>query len=120
MRTVAPYSDQAAVWVDLVAHFEWKTVVFMHSSDEEGRALLGRFQNFADGRGIEVYLFLKLQYTQMTKYSFLMCSFGINFYTYLVLQIEKNIQYMAGLDDYTTELSEINDVQSKVILLYAS
>ncbi len=54
MRTVAPYSDQAAVWVDVVSHFGWKKIVFIHSSDEEGRAMLGRFQNKAEDRGIEV------------------------------------------------------------------
>lgn len=54
MRTVAPYSDQARVWVDVVDHFSWKKVVFMHSSDQEGRAMLGRFQNKAEERGIEV------------------------------------------------------------------
>ena len=56
MRTVAPYSDQAAVWVDVVKRFEWKKIVFIHSSDEEGRAMLGKFQNKAEDRGIEVSL----------------------------------------------------------------
>ena len=54
MRTVAPYSDQAVVWVEMVVHFQWKRVIFIHSSDEEGRAMLGRFQNKAEERGIEV------------------------------------------------------------------
>ena len=59
MRTVAPYSDQASVWVDMVKHFQWKKVIFMHSSDEEGRAMLGRFQSKAEERGIEVrYLYI--------------------------------------------------------------
>ena len=54
MRTVAPYSDQASVWVDVVSRFQWKKIIFIHSSDEEGRAMLGKFQNKAEDRGIEV------------------------------------------------------------------
>ena len=60
MRTVAPYSDQATVWVDVVSRFQWKKIIFIHSSDEEGRAMLGKFQNKAEDRGIEVRTATKL------------------------------------------------------------
>lgn len=39
-----PYSHQADVWVELLKHFNYKKVIFIHSSDTDGRALLGRFQ----------------------------------------------------------------------------
>lgn len=47
MRTVAPYSEQAEAWVDLVEYFKFEVVIFMHSSNQEGRAMLGRFQSKA-------------------------------------------------------------------------
>lgn len=54
MRTVTPYSDQTNGWVDLVLHFQWTKVIFVYSSDEEGRAMLARFQSSAEGKDIEV------------------------------------------------------------------
>lgn len=44
MRTVPPYSHQADVWVELLKYFNYKKVIFIHSSDTDGRAILGRFQ----------------------------------------------------------------------------
>lgn len=44
LRTVPPYSHQADVWVELLKHFNYMKVIFIHSSDTDGRALLGRFQ----------------------------------------------------------------------------
>lgn len=45
LRTVAPYSHQADVWVELLKHLGYRKVIFIHSSDTDGRALLGRFQS---------------------------------------------------------------------------
>lgn len=47
LRTVPPYSHQADVWVELLKTFQYTQVVFVHSSDTDGRALLTRFQNQA-------------------------------------------------------------------------
>ncbi len=44
LRTVPPYSHQADVWTELLKRFKYRQLVFMHSSDTDGRALLGRFQ----------------------------------------------------------------------------
>lgn len=44
LRTVPPYSHQADVWVELLKHLSYLRVIFIHSSDTDGRALLGRFQ----------------------------------------------------------------------------
>lgn len=44
LRTVPPYSHQADVWVELLKHFNYMKIIFIHSSDTDGRALLGRFQ----------------------------------------------------------------------------
>ena len=35
---------QADVWVELLKRFAYRQLVFVHSSDTDGRALLGRFQ----------------------------------------------------------------------------
>ena len=44
LRTVPPYSHQANVWVEMLKLFKYRHLVFIHSSDTDGRALLGRFQ----------------------------------------------------------------------------
>lgn len=44
LRTVPPYSHQANVWVQMLKQFKYRQLVFIHSSDTDGRALLGRFQ----------------------------------------------------------------------------
>ena len=44
LRTVPPYSHQANVWVEMLKQFKYRQLVFIHSSDTDGRALLGRFQ----------------------------------------------------------------------------
>ena len=54
MRVVPPYKDQAKVWVELLKYFQFKKVVLLGSSDQEGRAILGRFRNFAEDADIEV------------------------------------------------------------------
>jgi len=47
LRTVPPYSHQADVWVEMLKRFQYRQLVFLHSSDTDGRALLGRFQTKA-------------------------------------------------------------------------
>ncbi|OQR70578.1 glutamate-like [Tropilaelaps mercedesae] len=47
LRTVPPYSHQADVWMKLLRHLGYQSVVFIHSSDNDGRATLGRFHSVA-------------------------------------------------------------------------
>jgi len=54
MRTVPPYFQQAEVWVELLTHFGWRQVIFIHGMDEEGRAILSRFQALAEQEEIKV------------------------------------------------------------------
>lgn len=54
MRTVPPYFHQAAVWIDLLKHFNWSQVIFVHGMDEEGRAILSHFQALAEPHEIKV------------------------------------------------------------------
>ena len=42
LRTVPPYSHQADVWVELLKHFQYRQLVFIHASDTDGRSLLGK------------------------------------------------------------------------------
>lgn len=58
LRTVPPYFHQADVWLELLKHFQWKRVIFIHSMDEEGRMILSRFQALAEKEDIEVKLYL--------------------------------------------------------------
>jgi hypothetical protein len=39
---VPPYSHQADVWVELLKHFHYRQIVFIHSSDTDGRSILGK------------------------------------------------------------------------------
>lgn len=52
LRTVPPYSDQAEVWVAILEHLAWKSVIFVYSADEEGRKILSQFQTIAEQKEI--------------------------------------------------------------------
>ncbi|XP_045198002.2 glutamate [NMDA] receptor subunit 1-like isoform X2 [Mercenaria mercenaria] len=54
MRTVPPYFHQAYVWIDLLVHYDWKQVIFIHSMDEEGRSILSKFQALAEEQEIKI------------------------------------------------------------------
>lgn len=54
MRTVPPYFHQAYVWIDLLMHYDWKQVIFIHSMDEEGRTILSKFQALAEEKEIRI------------------------------------------------------------------
>ena len=53
-RTMAPYFHQAKVWLSMLEELKYSRVIFLHSSDEEGRAMLGSFQSGATDIGVEV------------------------------------------------------------------
>ncbi|XP_046574773.1 glutamate receptor ionotropic, NMDA 1-like isoform X1 [Haliotis rubra] len=59
LRTVPPYSAQADVWIALLQYFEWSQVIFIHSSDEEGRAILSQFQTLAEPLKIKLEMTVK-------------------------------------------------------------
>lgn len=54
LRTVPPYSHQADVWVAMLEQLGWYRVIFVYSADEEGRAILSRFQTLAEPKEIKV------------------------------------------------------------------
>jgi ABC-type branched-subunit amino acid transport system substrate-binding protein len=45
MRTVPSYAKQTEIWAELLEELGFKHVIFIHSSDQEGRAMLGKFQS---------------------------------------------------------------------------
>jgi ionotropic glutamate receptor NMDA 1 len=63
LRTVPPYSHQADVWVELLKHLGYRKVIFIHSSDTDGRALLGRFQSTS--QSLEDDVEMKVQVTRV-------------------------------------------------------
>lgn len=54
MRTIAPYSHQANVWIEILRELEYQSVVFIHSADADGLNTLSRFQNLADLAKVKV------------------------------------------------------------------
>lgn len=54
MRTVQPYSHQADVWIELLRSLGYQSVIFIHSSDNDGQSTLHRFQNMADRSKIKI------------------------------------------------------------------
>lgn len=54
MRTIPPYSHQADVWIEILKELQYQSVVFIHSSDNDGRSTLSRFQNMADAAKVKV------------------------------------------------------------------
>ncbi|KAK0087742.1 hypothetical protein PV325_000213 [Microctonus aethiopoides] len=91
LRTVPPYSHQADVWVELLKHFNYMKVIFIHSSDTDGRALLGRFQTTSQSLEDDVEI-----------------------------KVESVIEFEPGLENFTHQLVEMKNAQARVCLMYAS
>ncbi|KAL1455221.1 hypothetical protein WDU94_009332 [Cyamophila willieti] len=93
LRTVPPYSHQADVWVELLKHFNYMKVIFIHSSDTDGRALLGRFQTTSQNQEDDVEI---------------------------KVQVEAVIEFEPGLSTFKDQLHEMKNAQARVYLMYAS
>ncbi|XP_052129960.1 glutamate [NMDA] receptor subunit 1 [Frankliniella occidentalis] len=92
LRTVPPYSHQADVWVELLKHFNYMKVIFIHSSDTDGRALLGRFQTTSQSLQDDVEI---------------------------KVLVEAVIEFEPGLDSFTEQLLDMKNAQARVYLMYA-
>ncbi|KAK6640747.1 Glutamate [NMDA] receptor subunit 1 [Polyplax serrata] len=93
LRTVPPYSHQADVWVELLKHLNYMKVIFIHSSDTDGRALLGRFQTTSQSLEDDVEI---------------------------KVSVESVIEFETGLDSFVDELNEMSNAQARVYLMYAN
>jgi ionotropic glutamate receptor NMDA 1 len=67
-------------------------VIFIHSSDTDGRALLGRFQTTS--QSLEDDIEIKVQ-------------------------VESVIEFEPGLDSFTDQLLDMKNAQARVYLMYA-
>lgn len=92
LRTVPPYSHQADVWVELLKHLKYRKVIFIHSSDTDGRALLGRFQTTSQSLEDDVEI---------------------------KVQVELVIEFEPGIETFTDQLLEMKSALSRVYLMYA-
>ncbi|KAL0818978.1 hypothetical protein ABMA28_008267 [Loxostege sticticalis] len=93
LRTVPPYSHQADVWVDVLKHFNYMKVIVIHSSDTDGRAILGRFQTTSQNVDDDVDR---------------------------KVVVEQVIEFEPGLDSFSDKLIEVKSAQARVFLMYAS
>ncbi|XP_053696942.1 glutamate [NMDA] receptor subunit 1 [Sabethes cyaneus] len=93
LRTVPPYYHQADVWLEMLNHFGYTKVIIIHSSDTDGRAVLGRFQT-----------------TSQTNYD------DID----VRATVESIIEFEPKLETFTDNLLELKTAQSRVYLLYAN
>ncbi|XP_055680763.1 glutamate [NMDA] receptor subunit 1 [Lutzomyia longipalpis] len=93
LRTVPPYYHQADVWLEMLSHFGYTKVIIIHSSDTDGRAILGRFQT-----------------TSQTNYD------DID----VRATVESIVEFEPKLDSFTEHLLEMKTAQSRVYLLYAN
>ncbi|XP_066245158.1 glutamate [NMDA] receptor subunit 1 isoform X2 [Euwallacea similis] len=93
LRTVPPYSHQADVWVEMLKHFNYKKVIFIHSSDTDGRSILGRFQTTS--QSLEDDIEIKFQ-------------------------VETVIEFETGLTSFHSQLLDIKSAQARVYLMYAN
>jgi ionotropic glutamate receptor NMDA 1 len=80
------------VWVEMLKHFNYKKVIFIHSSDTDGRALLGRFQTTSQSLEDDVEI---------------------------KVQVESIIEFESGLDSFKGPLADMKNAQSRVYLMYA-
>lgn len=65
LRTVAPYSDQANVWVGLLKSFDWNTVILLTSNDQDSRMISSRFTGLAEKNSLKVIM---IQFHKHVKY----------------------------------------------------
>ncbi|XKL62120.1 hypothetical protein PGB90_001953 [Kerria lacca] len=92
LRTVPPYSHQADVWVELLKQFNYRKVIFIHSSDTDGRALVGRFQTTSQNQQDDVEI---------------------------KIQVESIIEFEPGLETFNDHLLEMKSAQARVYIMYA-
>ncbi|XP_017847480.1 glutamate [NMDA] receptor subunit 1 [Drosophila busckii] len=93
LRTVPPYYHQADVWLELLSHFLYTKVIIIHSSDTDGRAILGRFQT-----------------TSQTYYD------DVD----VRATVEMIVEFEPKLESFTEHLIDMKTAQSRVYLMYAS
>uniref|UniRef100_A0A2H4ZBE5 Glutamate [NMDA] receptor subunit 1 n=1 Tax=Anoplophora chinensis TaxID=217632 RepID=A0A2H4ZBE5_ANOCN len=77
----------------MLKYFNYKKVIFIHSSDTDGRALLGRFQTTSQSLEDDVDI---------------------------KVQVESVIEFESGLDSFKDQLKEMKNAQARVYLMYAS
>lgn len=92
LRTVPPFYHQADVWLEMLSHFGYTKVIMIHSSDTDGRAILG-----------------KLQTTSLINYD------DVD----VRANVETIIEFEPKLESFAAHLSELRSAQSRVYLLYA-
>lgn len=76
----------------MLKYFNYKKVIFIHSSDTDGRALLGRFQTTSQILEDDVEI---------------------------KVQVESVIEFEPGLDSFEKQLKEMKTAQARVYLVYA-
>ncbi|KAL9872985.1 glutamate ionotropic receptor NMDA type subunit 1 isoform 1-T4 [Glossina fuscipes fuscipes] len=93
LRTVPPYYHQADVWLEMLNHFGYTKVIIIHSSDTDGRAILGRFQTTSQ-----------------------------NYYDDIDVRatVELIVEFEPKLESFMEHLDDMKTAQSRVYLLYAS
>lgn len=114
LRTVPPYSHQADVWVDVLKHFNYMKVIVIHSSDTDGRAILGRY----------VLLLRCIWLVEVLSHFFLCYSFqttsqSIDEDVDRKVVVEQVIEFEPGLDSFTDRLIDVKSAQARVFLMYA-
>ncbi|KAG8230219.1 hypothetical protein J437_LFUL010847 [Ladona fulva] len=127
LRTVPPFSHQADVWVQLLRHLGYTRVLFVHGSDTDGRALLGRFQTASSQLPPGVSLpagvgpaIIGSGATASSKGSSSADSSATVDELDIKVQVEAVIEFEPGLESFTEQLMEMKNAQARVYLLYAS
>nr|CAG4639777.1 EOG090X00ST [Daphnia pulex] len=96
LRTVAPFFHQADVWAALLRHFHFWQVMVIHSADVDGYSLLNRLQTQFQSNDDDVG-------------------------DQREIKIELTKEFApAELEDFTKELQEMSEGQSRVYLVYAN
>nr|CAG4638937.1 EOG090X00ST [Daphnia magna] len=94
LRTVAPFFHQADVWAALLRHFHFWQVMVIHSADVDGYTLLNRLQTqFQSNDDDGEQREIKFELTK---------------------------EFVPELEDFSKELQEISEGQSRVYLVYAN
>ncbi|XP_037070917.1 glutamate [NMDA] receptor subunit 1-like isoform X2 [Pollicipes pollicipes] len=110
LRTVPPFSHQADVWVDLLKMLGYTQVIFMHSSDADGRSVSSRFLAQAqsmDSPDTDIKPLHQSHPADGAKKS-------------NIFNVEDVVEFEPGLTRFREQLLTVRALQSRVYLLYAS
>lgn len=99
----------------MLKHFHYEKVIFLHSSDTDGRSILGRFQTNAQNLEDDIEIKVHKPIGNFRKNS----EPYMKILNYLQIEMVIELEPGSRSDNYKAKLTELRNAQARVYLLYA-